>query len=72
MHKLTIDELPKHTHASIPTICDDGIGVPGSGDRNWRYPVYGPQHVNPSSFTGNDLPHNIMMPYIALHYIIKI
>lgn len=67
MHKLTIEEMPKHNH-------NIGSYHGGGGYHNWiqRTDVGGSYHLFYSNFSGNDQPHNIMQPYMALNYIMKL
>ena len=68
-HQLTVEELPKHRHNPTPsgatTFSQGGSydAMQGSGNRSYNFLG--------SSYTGEDVPHNNMQPYIALNYIIK-
>lgn len=69
-HKLTTQEMPKHTHANKYTFNDTS----GSG---WTYRVRngtaeGTTDGTGNGFTGGDQPHNNLQPYIVLNYIIKV
>ena len=71
-HLLTIDEMPKHDHATwtrphVPNTCDGGScgfakeasSLEQEGNRK-------------TAMTGNDKPHNNMPPFTVLTYIMKI
>ncbi|MEN6620092.1 MAG: hypothetical protein ABFD50_00875 [Smithella sp.] len=69
MHRLTITEMPSHNH-----------------DLNGAWAIYGfykgggPGHTgNPyglatqyTGYAGGDQPHNVMQPYMAVHWIMKL
>lgn len=67
-HKLTIDEMPKHTHTYN--------GFPNGSGIVWKDPyrklVYQINDTNPYpnqdglSYTGNNQPHNNMPPYLSV------
>jgi len=63
MHKLTIAEMPRHSHSY--TKYDEGPNNTGDNDD-----FQGFINANTSE-TGGDQPHNNMPPYYALAYIIK-
>lgn len=63
MHKLTIDEMPSHSHKYTNpygrcTRCHSGSALGGTGDT--------------SSPTGGDKPHNNMPPYYVMMFIMKL
>lgn len=65
-HKLTIPEMPKHSHNSKEP--DDSNNFDnGSATRFGDFPV-----TRATSETGGDLPHNNMQPYVVEHVIIKL
>lgn len=61
-HRLTVAEMPSHTHNTYgtPTLDDDG----GTGDPN-EYNVH--SILYPSQPTGGDQPHNNVPPSFALY-----
>lgn len=66
-HKLTIAEMPSHSHSTKIGDGYQGTGwVDQSGESYWGY-VDGFIGT-----TGGDQPHNIMQPYYVLHYIMKV
>lgn len=71
MHKLTVEELPSHTHnrpivQHICSACHYNLGLAkiASGTSYWS------QNVQ-SAATGGDQPHNNMSPYQAVKFCIK-
>jgi microcystin-dependent protein len=62
VHKLTVDEIPAHTH-TLTTIGGNSGSLSGGGSASWGNGITNP--------TGGDLPHNNLPPYYALLYIIK-
>ena len=71
-HTLTVDEMPKHHH-SMP-IKSDWTG--GTADNNyWSYQMNGGSAdgegewatPNGTGFTGSNMPHNNMPPYLAVY-----
>jgi len=71
MHKLTVNEMPSHTHAAPA-----GQSFDVSGDQNNRGIPFAPNAQFNSSFnatapTGGDAPHNIMQPSTVVNFIIK-
>lgn len=61
-HKLAISEMPKHSHSFGALNEDNGYDA---GGRGWSY------HNHNTSESGGDLPHNIMQPYLAGYWVIK-
>ena len=70
-HKLTVEEMPRHTHTyarhhfwngeqvDLADVLGEGTVVKGSG-------------INvPTSWVGENQPHNIMQPYVTCNFIIK-
>lgn len=78
MHTLTIDEMPRHFHW---TMSADGDGWTQKGYWDmyatslwWNDHVaggYAGANTRASSNSGNNQPHNIMMPWLALIYCQK-
>ena len=65
MHRLTIDEMPSHNHKLPGAHNNNGLaGFQGTDtSQYWKHQ---------SSYTGGDQPHNIMQPYTALIWIMKL
>jgi len=73
LHKLTVAEIPSHSHTGA---------LPNGNvwfDRHAFVSEGYPAENSPGSFdsrftgaTGGDQPHNNMMPYVAIHWIIKL
>ncbi len=71
MHKLSISEIPSHTH--VQNIPVDGAGTNAdnpslSGSPNADEPF---MPVGKTFSAGNDQPHNNMPPYTIVHWIMK-
>ena len=66
-HTLTIDEMPKHNHT---TQWKNYTGGGGSGFTDPVNPETGDFYI-PTSYVGNNQPHNNMPPYYSLCYIMK-
>lgn len=65
-HKLTVDEMPSHTHhiTGVPS-------VPGDTRNDWeKWNGSSPSGTNTDS-AGGDQPHNNMPPYIALYMLMR-
>lgn len=67
-HKLTIDEMPSHSHPEQRTITTttsqtDGYIVTGGYNANGK--------ISGSGLQGNDQPHNNMQPYTVVNYVIS-
>jgi microcystin-dependent protein len=63
-HKLTIEEMPAHSHGY--TTSSGAYNTGNSGNHCMANPV-----KSQSGTTGGGLPHNNLPPYYALTYIIK-
>jgi microcystin-dependent protein len=72
-HLLTIDEMPKHDHATWTRSSEGGKDCSGG---NCRFAFEGTsleQEGNrKTAISGKDTPHNIMQPYTVITYIMKI
>lgn len=73
LHKLTIAEIPIHSHTGALPDGNVWFNRHRYTDQGW------PAEMGPGSFdsrftgaTGGDVPHNNMMPYMVIHWIIKI
>jgi microcystin-dependent protein len=69
-HTLSISELPGHTHDIIIPSADGSSVSSGVSSGLWEGDNSIPN--TPSGSTGGGEPHNIMPPWLALNYIIKI
>lgn len=70
-HKLTIDEMPSHTHSSNNAIVIGKVELQGlSGGNAWA-DTGGVGRGLVTSSSGNNVSHNNLQPYIVLKYIIK-
>lgn len=75
-HQLTIGEMPEHSHTIGQIDARNNPLQAGSRDSDNISPSGGPQK-NVSNFnipinnTGDDLPHNIIQPTVAINWIIK-
>lgn len=70
-HKLTIDEMPSHTHTITTNINASGFGTNNSlarGNNGSFETKSGSPYI---ANTGGSKAHNNMQPYIALNFIIK-
>jgi microcystin-dependent protein len=66
-HQLTISELPSHNHLwRKKSRCKPCGGFSEKGSERWD----GSGNSDPTSFTGDDTPHNNIHPVMALNYII--
>ena len=73
MHKLTVAEMPSHNHTYNPARISMGYASGNSGmfmmwpqwhtDLSWTLNTFN---------AGGDQAHNIMQPFVAVHYIMKI
>lgn len=71
MHRLTIAEMPRHTHTQNIPVDAAGGGVDNPalmGSPNDDEPFVPVGETFPA---GNDQPHNIMPPYMIMHWIMK-
>lgn len=66
-HRLTINEMPSHSHNFDPG--DVNGKSDNANDRNVRVPGNENRQTNS---VGGDMPHNNMPPYYAFAYIIKL
>lgn len=66
VHKLTVDEIPKHRHATASPV---GVGSGDVAGYVWDTSMESWGNVN-SDYTGGDNPHNNMQPYTVVNYII--
>ncbi len=62
-HKLTVEEIPSHTHSS-PSISQE-VGLQAGNDWNIN------SMDKTTGSTGGSQPHNNMQPYVTANYIIK-
>lgn len=81
MHKMTITEMPSHSHSFSFPESDRGLvsGRPDPGA--WRggesggidsWQLHTQYNLPILSYTGDSQPHNNMPPYFVVHWIIKI
>lgn len=77
-HTLTTIEMPSHTHQARGSDVNDGQGGylankywASSGSTGWNTSANLNLAAGAIANTGGDQPHNIMQPYIALNFIIK-
>ena len=61
-HKLTISELPAHTHGNVPL-----YKPTGDVDRGTNTSKFSIDDVDKTASTGSDQPHNNMMPYTVAY-----
>lgn len=67
IHTLTVAEMPRHNHQFIIYNTDGGGSTRNANDGYDWFGGYGT-----TEFSGGDQPHNNMMPYVALHWIMKV
>lgn len=67
LHKLTINEMPKHSHKT-----KIGDGYQGTGWIDQSGESYYGWLDNYIGATGGDQPHNVMQPYVALYWVMRI
>lgn len=67
LHKLTIEEMPSHSHKTKM-----GDGYQGTGWIDQSGESYYGWLDGYIGFSGGDKPHNVMQPYMVVNYIIKI
>ena len=84
LHHLTVTEMPAHRHYGDSPFNEAGFDASGAdtgaGTSGWPIrlavgdnPPYGGYEVPfMTAPTGGDQPHNIMQPYMAIHYIMRI
>lgn len=87
MHRLTIAEMPSHNHSASTEFnklsgrgVDTGGGTTGSDvDANFGDAEYRIAQMNNAMWSaatlqsaGSNHPHNIMQPFMAVHWIMKI
>jgi len=69
-HRLTIKEMPSHSHESFAEKCDHNACPYNGGGLQWGGGSY---HVNKlTTNTGDGEPHNIIPPFYVLAFIIKL
>lgn len=75
LHKLTVAEMPSHKHGVLSAggsvTWNPEVGF-RTGNTSEGYPdknAYGSDWI---SYTGGDQPHNIMQPFMAVHFIMKL
>jgi len=69
LHRLTIKEVPAHSHESFAEKCDYSSCESGGG-LQWGGGFY---HINrPTTYTGGGAWHNILPPFYVLAFIIKL
>jgi microcystin-dependent protein len=68
VHKLSVDEMPEHTHKYFYTELTDG----GTGSFEYDDKAPPKKYFTQTDPAGKDMPHNNMPPYYILTYIIKI
>ena len=69
-HQLTVDEMPKHSHAASFTFNHSGnwhVGMIAQGDSSTSIS----SRDNVVGYRGDDQPHNNMPPYMAKYMWIK-
>jgi len=69
-HKLSIPEMPAHTHGLGP-VPNYYNFANGGGDPKTIFGSNGPAPAGETQSAGGDQPHNIMPPFIALYYCKK-
>lgn len=68
-HKLTVDEMPSHTHNIYGALTGENKSITNTGNdwglttKDWSKDM--------ATNTGGDQPHNNLQPYIVVNYIIK-
>lgn len=72
LHRITIAEMPSHDHASGGARYSGVITTRGDGGFPTTGLVYNSNSAFNTGLRGADQPHNNMMPYVVLHWIIKI
>jgi len=74
VHKLTVAEMPSHSHAVTASANNADAATPlnkfWAADLNYRDDAGAILSAKATSTTGNDEPHDNMAPFIAMHYCI--
>lgn len=68
MHRLTISEMPSHNFTFMGNKNLEYGASTDTTSSGLRQYVWAP---NVTNYVGSDQPHNVMLPYIAVHFIIK-
>ena len=63
-HKLTIQELAKHSHQYYSPV----VQLAWPYDQGNTYGNYNKQYLISSGDTGNDTPHNNIQPYLTVYF----
>lgn len=66
-HRLTIQEMPNHSHPDPDDQTQGDGGSPG-----YVYGQFQQTRQKNTGAVGGDVPHNNMQPYLAVHYVVKI
>ena len=77
-HTLTLNEMPFHTHlmqvdTSAGIHPEPGGNLPAANAAGAKsYSLAGTQAMAPLGSSGGSQPHNNMMPYLGMHYVIAL